>query len=563
MRTNLVGTFTLLEAARRHDVRYHHISTDEVYGDLELDDPKKFTEDTPYNPSSPVLARPRRAPTCWCGPGCARSACGRPSRTARTTTGPASTSRSSSRGRSPTCIDGIRPKLYGAGLNVRDWIHVDDHNSAVWTIIEQGRARRDLPHRRRRRGQQPRRRAPHPRADGAGPRRLRPRHRPGRPRPALRHRGRPAAHRARLGAPLRQLPRRARGDDRLVPRQRGLVAPDEGRHRGRSTREPSRSWPADGALVRRRRRRHARAGPLRGARGRGPHGDPRRPARARHPRPGPVRRPGGRSRRRGQQRRLHRRRRGRDRRGPGLRGQRGRRGEPGPGGARRGGAMVQLSTDYVVAGDGREPYAADAPVAPATAYGRTKAAGEWAVRAECPRSWVVRTAWLYGARGTNFPATMQRLAGEREPADRGRRPGGPADVDRRPRRGHRAHRRRGGAVRHVARHRGRGVLVVRARPRGVRGARARSRSGCRRSRRPSSHCRRPARLTAFCRTTCGPPPGSSRCRTGATRCTALRRPCSAPDSGVGAQADSAAAATAAGWDTGWPCAVERATTTNW
>ena len=79
-----------------------------------------------------------------------------------------------------------------------------------------------------------------------------------------------------------------------------------------------------------------------------------------------------------------------------------------------GAALVQLSTDYVVAGDGHEPYAADAPVAPATAYGRTKAAGEWAVRAECPRSWVVRTAWLYGARGKNFPATMQRLAGERE-----------------------------------------------------------------------------------------------------------------------------------------------------
>jgi dTDP-4-dehydrorhamnose reductase len=77
-------------------------------------------------------------------------------------------------------------------------------------------------------------------------------------------------------------------------------------------------------------------------------------------------------------------------------------------------AMVQLSTDYVVAGEKREPYPADAPVAPATAYGRTKGAGEWAVRAECPRSWVVRTAWLYGAHGKNFPATMQRLAGERE-----------------------------------------------------------------------------------------------------------------------------------------------------
>lgn len=51
--TNIVGTYTLLEAARRHDRRFHHISTDEVYGDLELDDPERFTEQTPYNPSSP------------------------------------------------------------------------------------------------------------------------------------------------------------------------------------------------------------------------------------------------------------------------------------------------------------------------------------------------------------------------------------------------------------------------------------------------------------------------------------------------------------------------------
>ncbi len=51
--TNIVGTYTLLEAARKHGTRLHHISTDEVYGDLELDDPNKFTENTPYNPSSP------------------------------------------------------------------------------------------------------------------------------------------------------------------------------------------------------------------------------------------------------------------------------------------------------------------------------------------------------------------------------------------------------------------------------------------------------------------------------------------------------------------------------
>ena len=54
-------------------------------------------------------------------------------------------------------LSGIRPKLYGAGENVRDWIHVDDHNSAVWAIIDQRPGRRDLSDRRRRRAQQPRR----------------------------------------------------------------------------------------------------------------------------------------------------------------------------------------------------------------------------------------------------------------------------------------------------------------------------------------------------------------------------------------------------------------------
>ena len=53
LKTNVEGTFRLLEAARKYDVRYHHVSTDEVYGDLALDDPNKFTEETPYHPSSP------------------------------------------------------------------------------------------------------------------------------------------------------------------------------------------------------------------------------------------------------------------------------------------------------------------------------------------------------------------------------------------------------------------------------------------------------------------------------------------------------------------------------
>ena len=79
-----------------------------------------------------------------------------------------------------------------------------------------------------------------------------------------------------------------------------------------------------------------------------------------------------------------------------------------------GARMVQVSTDYVFAGDATSPYAEDAPLAPRSAYGRTKAAGEWAIQALCPQSWIVRTAWLYGAHGPNFVKTMARLAAERD-----------------------------------------------------------------------------------------------------------------------------------------------------
>jgi len=82
--------------------------------------------------------------------------------------------------------------------------------------------------------------------------------------------------------------------------------------------------------------------------------------------------------------------------------------------ARTGARLVHVSTDYVFSGDATTPYAVDAPIAPRSAYGRTKAAGEWAVLAHCPSALVIRTAWLYGAGGANFAATMARLAGERE-----------------------------------------------------------------------------------------------------------------------------------------------------
>ena len=83
--------------------------------------------------------------------------------------------------------------------------------------------------------------------------------------------------------------------------------------------------------------------------------------------------------------------------------------------AATGARLLQVSTDYVFSGDDTTPYAEDAPTAPHSAYGRTKLAGEWAVRAALPdRSWIVRTAWLYGAHGANFVATMRRLELERE-----------------------------------------------------------------------------------------------------------------------------------------------------
>jgi dTDP-4-dehydrorhamnose reductase len=86
--------------------------------------------------------------------------------------------------------------------------------------------------------------------------------------------------------------------------------------------------------------------------------------------------------------------------------------------ARRGGRLIHLSTDYVFAGDASVPYDVDAPTAPRTAYGRTKLAGEQAVRELLPdASYVVRTAWVYGADGPNFVKTMARLERERESVD--------------------------------------------------------------------------------------------------------------------------------------------------
>ena len=136
--TNLVGTFTLLEAVRRLGVRYHHISTDEVYGDLELDDPERFTEATPYNPSSPYSSTKAgsdllvRAWVRSFGVQATISNCSN-------NYGPYQHVEKFIPRQVTNVLEGGRPKLYGAGTNVRDWIHADDHSAAVLAIIEAGR----------------------------------------------------------------------------------------------------------------------------------------------------------------------------------------------------------------------------------------------------------------------------------------------------------------------------------------------------------------------------------------------------------------------------------------
>ncbi|MCK6066773.1 MULTISPECIES: dTDP-glucose 4,6-dehydratase [Microbacterium] len=135
--TNIVGTYTLLEAARRHGTRFHHISTDEVYGDLELDDPARFTESTPYNPSSPYSSTKAgsdllvRAWVRSFGVQATISNCSN-------NYGPYQHVEKFIPRQITNVIRGIRPKLYGAGENVRDWIHADDHSSAVLTILDKG-----------------------------------------------------------------------------------------------------------------------------------------------------------------------------------------------------------------------------------------------------------------------------------------------------------------------------------------------------------------------------------------------------------------------------------------
>ena len=137
VQTNVVGTYQVLEAVRRHGKRLHHISTDEVYGELELDDPAKFTPDTPYNPSSPYSSTKAgsdllvRAWVRSFGVQATISNCSN-------NYGPYQHVEKFIARQITEILEGRRPKLYGAGENVRDWIHTEDHSSGVLAILEQG-----------------------------------------------------------------------------------------------------------------------------------------------------------------------------------------------------------------------------------------------------------------------------------------------------------------------------------------------------------------------------------------------------------------------------------------
>jgi dTDP-glucose 4,6-dehydratase len=147
VQTNLIGTYTLIEACRKYDVRFHHISTDEVYGDLplredlpdgEISVDEKFTDQTPYNPSSPYSSTKAGSDLlvkAWVRSFGLRATISNCSNNY----GPYQHIEKFIPRQITNILSSIRPKLYGDGKNVRDWIHTNDHSSGVWTILIKGR----------------------------------------------------------------------------------------------------------------------------------------------------------------------------------------------------------------------------------------------------------------------------------------------------------------------------------------------------------------------------------------------------------------------------------------
>lgn len=137
IKTNIEGTYILLEAATKLKKRFHHISTDEVFGSLPLDTKEKFTLHTPYDPRSPYSA--------------SKASSDHLVRAYIVTYGLQATISNCSNNYGPyqfpeklfslaitNLIEGKKVPLYGDGLNVRDWLYVEDHCAAIDVIIQKG-----------------------------------------------------------------------------------------------------------------------------------------------------------------------------------------------------------------------------------------------------------------------------------------------------------------------------------------------------------------------------------------------------------------------------------------
>lgn len=145
--TNIIGTYTLIQSAHKFNKRFHHVSTDEVYGDLPLREVlpghgegvgEKFTPTSRYKPSSPYSSSKASSDLlvrAWVrsfGLQATISNCSN-------NYGPYQYIEKFIPRQITNILSGIRPKLYGSGKNVRDWIHTNDHSAAVWDILTKGK----------------------------------------------------------------------------------------------------------------------------------------------------------------------------------------------------------------------------------------------------------------------------------------------------------------------------------------------------------------------------------------------------------------------------------------